>query len=189
MLRDVAAHYRLSRSVEAAFDPGRQAALWQVRRSLFPTLLRRPGRRRPWGFVEDPIVPTARAAEFIGFLAELTRKYGTVAGIYGHLGDGNTHYRPLFDPTDPEDFERMRASRAEFDDAILDRFRGAPSGEHGIGRLRADILPRVWGSEVYAVMRAVKEALDPRGLLNPGVMSSDAAWWESWGGLEAREPL
>jgi len=189
IVREVAPRYRLTRPVEAAFDPDRQAALWKARRSLFPTLLRRPGSRRPWGFVEDPIVPTARVPEFIEFLTELTRRYGTVAGIYGHLGDGNTHYRPLFDPTDPGDFERMRALRTDFDDAVLDRFRGAPSGEHGIGRIRADILPRVWGPEVYAAMRSVKDALDPRGLLNPGVMFSSAAWWEAWGGLDAREPL
>lgn len=186
---EVAPRYRLSQPVEVASDAERQAALWKARRSLFPTLLRRPGPRRPWGFVEDPIVPTERVAEFIAFLTELTRRYGTVAGIYGHLGDGNTHYRPVFDPTDPADLERMRAMREEFHDAVLGRFGGAPSGEHGIGRLRADVLPRVWGREVYDAMRAIKDALDPRGILNPGVLFSAAEWWETWGGLESREPL
>jgi FAD/FMN-containing dehydrogenase len=187
--REVAPRYPLSRAVEIAFDAARQAALWKARRSLFPTLLNRPGARRPWGFVEDPIVPVDRVPEFLRFLADLTRKYGTVAGIYGHLGDGNTHYRPVFDPTDPEDLEKMRSLRREFDDALLGPFRGAPSGEHGIGRIRTDVLPRVWGSEVYAAMRSIKEALDPRGLLNPGVLFSSAEWWESWGALEGREPL
>ncbi len=187
--REVAPRYRLSAPVEVAADAERQAALWKARRSLFPTLLNRPGPRRPWGFVEDPIVPTDRVAEFIAYLTDLTRRYGTVAGIYGHLGDGNTHYRPVFDPTDPADLEKMRALRREFDDAVLDRFGGLPSGEHGIGRIRADVLPRVWGREVYDAMRAIKEALDPRGLLNPGVLFSEDEWWESWGGLEAREPL
>ncbi len=186
---EAVARHRLSCPPEVAADPVRQAALWKARRSLFPTLLRRPGPRRPWGFVEDPIVPTERVAQFIQFLAELTQKYGTVAGIYGHLGDGNTHYRPVFDPTDPGDLERMRALRKEFDNAVLDRFGGLPSGEHGIGRLRADLLPRIWGPEVYKAMQAIKEVLDPRGLLNPGVMFSTAEWWETWGGLESREPL
>lgn len=186
---EIGPRYRLSRPAEIASDPARQAALWKARRSLFPALLRRPGSRRPWGFVEDPIVPTDRVAEFIAFLSELTARYGTVAGIYGHLGDGNTHYRPVFDPMDPADLERMRALRTEFHDAVLDRFGGAPSGEHGIGRIRADVLPRVWGREVYEAMREIKNALDPRGILNPGVLFSDAEWWETWGGLEAREPL
>ncbi len=181
--------YALSRSIELAWDPQRQAALWQVRRSVFPTIIQRPGPRKAWGFVEDPIVPRDRVPEFIGFLVELARRHETVAGIYGHIGDGNTHYRPLFDPTDPNDFERMQALRSEFDDALLDRFRGAPSGEHGIGRIRAETLPRVWGSEVYGVMRRIKDAFDPRGLLNPGVMFSTEPWWASWGGLESRMPM
>ncbi len=189
VVSEVAPRYRVCRAPEVATDPNRQAELWTARRSLFPTLLRRPGSRRPWGFVEDPIVPTDRVAEFIAFLTELTEKYGTVAGIYGHLGDGNTHYRPVFDPMDPADLERMRALRQEFDDAVLDRFGGAPSGEHGIGRIRADVLPRVWGREVYEAMWAIKDALDRRGILNPGVLFSEAEWWETWGGLEAREPL
>lgn len=181
--------YPLSRAVEVAFEPVRQAALWRVRRSVFPTILRRPGPRKPWGFVEDPIVPRDRVPEFIAFLVDLARRHGTVAGIYGHIGDGNTHYRPFFDPTDPQDFEHMQDLREEFDRTLLDRFRGAPSAEHGIGRIRAEMLPRVWGDEVYGVMRRIKEALDPRGLLNPDVMFSSEPWWATWGGLESRVPM
>src|SRR5881296_2047671 len=181
--------YRLSQAAEVAFDTARQSALWRVRRAVFPTIIQRPGPRKAWGFVEDPIVPRDRVPEFIEFLVGLTRRHSTVAGIYGHIGDGNTHYRPLFDPTDPADFERMRALREDFDDAVLDRFHGAPSGEHGIGRLRAETLPRVWGQEVYEVMRATKKALDPQGLLNPGVLFSTDPWWATWGGLESRVPM
>lgn len=186
---EVAPGYPLRRAVEVATDPARQAELWRARRALFPALLKRPGRRRPWGFVEDPIVPVERIPEFVAFLADLARRHGTVAGIYGHVGDGNTHFRPLFDPMDPEDFERMRSLRNEFDAAVLERYRGAPSAEHGIGRIRADVLRRTWGDAVVQVMRAIKEALDPDGRMNPGVLFSEAPWWEAWGGLETRSPL
>ena len=186
---EIGPRYALSRPIDLESDPERQAALWRARRALFPSLLKRPGRRRPWGFVEDPIVPVDRVPEFVAFLDALTQKYGTVAGIYGHVGDGNTHYRPLFDPTDPEDFERMRALRVEFDDAVLDRFRGAPSAEHGLGRIRAELLERTWGREVADAMRAVKRAFDPDEVLNPGVLFSDSPWWETWAGLEARAPM
>ncbi|MGQ0796344.1 MAG: FAD-binding oxidoreductase [Methanobacteriota archaeon] len=185
----IGSRYALSRPVEVESDPERQAALWRARRALFPSLLKIPGRRRPWGFVEDAVVPVDRVPEFVRFLDGLTRKYGTVAGVYGHVGDGNTHYRPLVDPTDPEDFARMRALRAEFDDAVLDRFRGAPSAEHGLGRIRAGLLERTWGRVVADAMRGVKRAFDPEGLLNPGVLFSDAPWWETWAGLEARTPM
>src|SRR5213080_1473014 len=185
VVRRIASRYRLSRDAEVASDPVRQSTLWKVRRSLFPTILQRPGPRKAWGFVEDPIVPRDRVPEFIAFLVDLTRRHGTLAGIYGHIGDGNTHYRPLFDPTDPQDFERMRALREEFDRTLLDRFRGAPSGEHGIGRIRAETLPRIWGAEVYGVMRRIKDALDPGEILNPGVMFSEDPWWATWAGLES----
>ena len=185
----IASRYRLSRPAEVAEDARTQAGLWKLRRSVFPAIIQRPGAHKAWGFVEDPIVPRDRVPEFIEFLVGLTQRHATVAGIYGHIGDGNTHYRPLFDPTDPVDFESMRVLREEFDDAVLDRFQGAPSGEHGIGRLRAETLPRVWGREVYEVMRATKKAFDPQGLLNPGVLFSEERWWSSWGGLESRTPM
>jgi FAD/FMN-containing dehydrogenase len=189
VLGPIAARYALSRPAEVAEEPDRQASLWKLRRSVFPTIVQRPGRRKAWGFVEDPVVPRERVSEFIEFLVDLTRRHGTLAGIYGHIGDGNTHYRPFFDPTDPADFEAMQALRSEFDDAVLDRFRGAPTGEHGIGRIRAETLPRVWGREVYVVMHRTKEALDPQGLLNPGVLFSSEPWWATWGGLESRMPM
>ena len=189
MVDRIASRHRLSRAAEVASDPTRQSLLWRVRRSVFPTIIQRPGARKAWGFVEDPIVPRDRVPEFIEFLVDLARRHDTVAGIYGHIGDGNTHYRPFFDPTNPDDFERMQSLRDEFDHAVLDRFRGAPSGEHGIGRIRAETLPRVWGDEVYGVMRRIKEALDPRGLLNPGVLFSTDPWWATWGGLESRVPM
>ena len=185
----ISSRYNLSRPADVAEDDLRQRALWKLRRSVFPTIIQRPGARKAWGFVEDPVVPRDRVPEFMDFLVDLTRRSGTVAGIYGHIGDGNTHYRPLFDPTDPQDFEAMQSLRAEFDNAVLDRFQGAPSGEHGIGRIRAETLPRVWGREVYEVMRAVKAAFDPRNLLNPGVLFSNEPWWASWGGLESRAPM
>ncbi len=189
LVERIAPRFRLSCGIEVAGDPERQAILWKVRRSLLPTISQRPGPRKAWGFVEDPIVPRDRVPEFIAFLVDLARRNETVAGIYGHIGDGNTHFRPLFDPTDPVDFERMRALRAEFDDAVLERFHGAPSAEHGIGRIRAETLPRVWGPAVYDVMQRIKGALDPDGLLNPGVLLSDEPWWATWGGLEARSPM
>ena len=177
---EVVPRYALSRPVEVARDPARQVALWEVRRALLPTVYKRPGRRKAWGFVEDAVVPVDRVPELIPFLVDLARKHGTEAGIYGHIGDGNIHFRPFFDPNDPADLERMKAMREEFDRAILERFRGAPSAEHGIGRLRASVLPRVWGPAVYGLMVAIKAALDPTGLLNPGVLLSDAPWWGSW---------
>jgi FAD/FMN-containing dehydrogenase len=176
----IAPRYRLSCAPEMAADLARQSELWKIRRGLLPTISKRPGKRKAWGFVEDAAVPVDRVPEFVAFLRELAERYGTQAGIYGHIGDGNVHFRPFFDPNDPSDLERMKALRSEFDAAVLDRFGGVPSAEHGIGRLRADILPRVWGPEVYAIMVRIKRAMDPSALLNPGVLIADTPWWASW---------
>src|SRR5207247_9784548 len=102
VVRRIASRYRLSRDAEVASDPVRQSTLWKVRRSLFPTILQRPGPRKAWGFVEDPIVPRDRVPEFIAFLVDIARRHGTVAGIYGHIGDGNTTDRTFFVPNDTQ---------------------------------------------------------------------------------------
>src|SRR5437016_12188208 len=83
----ISARYRLSRPAEVAEDPYAQARLWKLRRSVFPTIIQRPGARKAWGFVEDPIVPRDRVPEFIEYLVDLTRRHETVAGIYGHIGE------------------------------------------------------------------------------------------------------
>src|SRR5438445_11399675 len=99
MVDRIASRHRLSRAAEVASDPTRQSLLWRVRRSVFPTIIQRPGARKAWGFVEDPIVPRDRVPEFIEFLVGLTQRRSTVAGSYGHISDVNTHDRPLFDTT------------------------------------------------------------------------------------------
>src|SRR5207247_4802761 len=96
----ISARYQLSRPVEVAEDPHAQAALWKLRRSVLPTIIQRPGTRRAWGFVEDPIVPRERVPEFIEVLVDLTARPSTGPGIYGHLGDGSTRSRHVSDPTD-----------------------------------------------------------------------------------------
>src|SRR2546430_14638688 len=70
VVRRIASRYRLSRDAEVASDPVRQSTLWRVRRSLFPTIIQRPGPRKAWGVVADPIVPPHRGPELIAFLVD-----------------------------------------------------------------------------------------------------------------------
>src|SRR5947208_14912244 len=85
----IVSRYRLSRPPEVAPDAATQARLWKLRRSVFPTIIQRPGARKAWGFVEDLIVPRGRVPEFIEYLVGLTRRHGTVGRVCGARADGD----------------------------------------------------------------------------------------------------
>src|SRR5436309_9738424 len=108
MVDRIASRHRLSRAAEIASDPTRQSLLWRVRRSVFPTIIQRPGARKAWGFVEDPIVPRDRVPELMEYLVDITRRHETVGGIYGHIGVGSTHCRQLVDQCVTEALVRIR---------------------------------------------------------------------------------
>ena len=95
--------------------------------------------------------------------------------IFGHAGDGHVHVNALPDMT--RDGWR-EALRGLFDDVtdLLVRLGGVPSGEHGVGRLRAGILERFYGPEVMQLFRALKRAYDPLSIFNPGVIIPATDW-------------
>jgi hypothetical protein len=100
---------------------------------------------------------------------------GVPVAIFGHAGDGHVHVNALPDVTRPGWREALEGLYADAAELVL-RLGGTPSGEHGIGRLRAGLLERCYGPEVVALFRAVKRAYDPRGILNPGVILPAPAW-------------
>ena len=91
-------------------------------------------------------------------------------GTFGHAGDGNLHPTFVLDRDEADAaVPRLEAARVELYEAAL-RLGGTVTGEHGIGVARRDWLVRQRGPEAVEVMRSIKRALDPRGLLNPGRM-------------------
>ncbi|MFD0268798.1 FAD-binding oxidoreductase [Streptomyces sp. NPDC127106] len=118
---------------------------------------------------EDVAVPRTRIAELIEGCAQIGDTAGLTVAVVGHAGDGNMHPTVLYDRHD--DREQARA-RTAFD-AILDlalSLGGTITGEHGVGKLKQDWLEREIGPVGLRVHRAVKAALDPAGLFNPGGM-------------------
>jgi glycolate oxidase len=116
---------------------------------------------------DDVAVPRSRIAEFLDGCDAVAAERGLVVGVVGHAGDGNMHPTIVFDPTD--DDQRTRAYAA-FDD-ILElglSLGGTITGEHGVGVIKLDWLERETGPVALDVHRAIKDALDPQGLLNPG---------------------
>ncbi|HVF79189.1 MAG TPA: FAD-linked oxidase C-terminal domain-containing protein [Solirubrobacteraceae bacterium] len=116
---------------------------------------------------EDIAVPVDRLEQAIAETVEIGARHDLEACSWGHAGDGNVHASFLLDPGDAA--QRARADEAAqelFELAV--RLGGTVSGEHGIGVLKRGQLTRQWAPAAVAAQRAIKHALDPKGLLNPG---------------------
>jgi FAD/FMN-containing dehydrogenase len=120
-------------------------------------------------FIEDGVVPIARLADYVRLLRSTLARHRLPAVIFGHAGDGNLHVNPLVDVREPGWRDTVEAVLLEIADGVA-ALGGTLSGEHGDGRLRAPLLERIWGEEMVGLFRTVKEAFDPHGILNPGVI-------------------
>jgi len=161
--------------VATAVDRASLDALWAVRRLASPALARLPEARRSLQVVEDGCVPLERLADYVAGIRAAAERRGIPVAIFGHAGDGHVHVNALPDLT----FAGWRdALAALYGDAaeLLLRLGGTPSGEHGVGRLRAGLLERFYGPEVTALFRELKHRYDPRCALNPGVIIPSADW-------------
>ena len=120
-------------------------------------------------FIEDGVVPVARLADYVRLLRRVLDQHGLPAVIFGHAGDGNLHVNPLVDVARPGWRDEVEAIIHQVAEGIA-ALGGTMAGEHGDGRLRAPLLETIWGLELVSCFRAVKEAFDPRGILNPGII-------------------
>ncbi|HET9065219.1 MAG TPA: FAD-linked oxidase C-terminal domain-containing protein [Gemmatimonadales bacterium] len=146
-------------------DVGR---VWELRRAGQGLLANVPGDAKPREIVEDTAVAVADLPAYIAEFDELMQgRYGISCVYYAHAGAGELHTRPLFNLRTPEGLTRFRAI-AEDVAALVKRYRGSLSGEHGDGRLRGEFIPFMVGPECFAMMRRIKAAFDPDNLLNPG---------------------
>lgn len=139
--------------------------LWNARRAVSPAL----ARRRPNKLGEDVCVPVSRVPEMIARVRAIAAKYDLLVPVFGHAGDGNLHPNILCDRADPEEITRVReAAREIFEAAVA--LGGTLSGEHGIGVLKKQFMELDLGPDALAVMRRIKDAIDPMGIMNPGKM-------------------
>src|SRR5206468_6175267 len=161
--------------VATAVDRASLDALWAVRRLASPALARLPEARRSLQVVEDGCVPLERLADYVAGIRAAAERRGIPVAIFGHAGDGHVHVNALPDTTEGGWSDALRGL---FDDVtdLLIRLHGVPSGEHGVGRLRAGILERFYGPEVMQLFRDVKRAYDPLSILNPGVIIPATDW-------------
>ncbi len=139
------------------------ASLAAARRTALSAL----ARVSPTTLLEDATVPRSMLAETFDEIERLTAKYQLKVGTFGHAGDGNLHPTVLCDERDAEEMTRAHAFYFELYEQVL-AWGGTVSGEHGIGLAKKDYLARQIGTGGVAVMRRIKQAFDPVGLLNPG---------------------
>lgn len=142
-----------------------RSRLWQARHDAYwASLGLRPGAK---GFSTDVCVPISRLAECVEETQADVAETGLIAPIVGHVGDGNFHVLPLIMMEDPEELARGKA----FVDRLVKRalaMEGTCTGEHGVGQSKMKYLDEEHGPGALDLMRTLKRAIDPAGIMNPG---------------------
>jgi FAD/FMN-containing dehydrogenase/Fe-S oxidoreductase len=142
--------------------------VWELRRAGQGLINNLPGAAKPREIVEDTAVAVADLPAYIAeFDRLLAEKYGIDCVHYAHAGAGELHLRPLFDLRSPAGLAMFRAVATDVA-ALVKKYRGSLSGEHGDGRLRGEFVRTMVGDECYELFRRVKRAFDPHGIFNPG---------------------
>ncbi len=144
------------------------ARVWDLRRAGQGLMNIVQGDAKPREIVEDTAVAIEDLPAYITeFDALMQGKYGISCVYYAHAGAGELHTRPLFNLKTPEGLAMFRAIATDVA-ALVKKYRGSLSGEHGDGRLRGEFIKFMVGDACYAMMRRVKETCDPHNILNPG---------------------
>ena len=139
------------------------AAFWRWRDGVSIAV----GAQRGGKSSEDIVVPIDRLGEAVEETVAIGRRHDLVACSWGHAGDGNLHSTFLVSPADAGELARAeRACEELFELAV--RLGGSISGEHGVGWVKRGQLARQWTPRALELHRRIKEAFDPKGLLNPG---------------------
>ena len=149
-----------------ATDENERKRLWQARYdSYYAALSRRPG---SVGYVTDACVPITRLAECIAKTKALLEKSSLIASLLGHVGDGNFHVVFALEPDNKDELAEAQQLSHQIVDIALE-MDGTCTGEHGIGVGKRSALEKEHG-EAVGLMRAIKHALDPLNLMNPGTI-------------------
>ncbi|KKB63061.1 2-hydroxy-acid oxidase [Robbsia andropogonis] len=148
-----------------ATRPEERNKLWTARHNaLFAFLQLRPGCK---AITTDVCVPISRLADCVNETAADLAESGLLCPIVGHVGDGNFHVLILVDPNTEGEFEKGEALNQRLVRRAI-AMDGTCTGEHGIGLHKMGFLVEEHGEDVIGVMRAIKQALDPKNLMNPG---------------------
>jgi glycolate oxidase len=153
-----------ARDVLVAQDRATRDRLWEARRKIIEALKQ----ESPVNHMEDVSVPRAAIPALLQGIKEIARRYRVRMVNFGHAGDGNVHVNVLKDTIPAERWEEIVAAVNADVYGLTLALGGTITGEHGIGATRRRFLPLALGEAQVAVMRGIKAAFDPHGILNPG---------------------
>lgn len=153
------------RNFRIAADGRETADLWKARKAVSPALFA----YGPDKINEDIVVPRSRIPEIVRKIRELSLRTGLTMVSFGHAGDGNIHFNIMLDRKDPDQLQKAHGAVDELFDYTLS-IGGTLSGEHGVGTSKASYMPKEISPAALALMRRIKAAFDPAGILNPGKM-------------------
>ncbi len=151
----------------AATDAESAEGLWEARRNVSPSLYK----LRPHKINEDIVVPRSSLAELVLFLETVSHQYGLPIPAFGHAGDGNIHVNIMLDKEDPVQLKNGYTIVKALFRKVID-MGGTITGEHGIGITKAPYLEMEIPVEGIQLMKRIKKAFDPAGILNPGKIFS-----------------
>ena len=147
--------------------------LWQVRRTCSQSMFSLANTK----LNEDVVVPLDRQADLIAFTLDLKKEIGLPTPTYGHAGDGNLHVHIMYNRDDADEARRAREGILRLMEKVV-ALGGVITGEHGIGLAKIPFMEMQHSAAEIAAMRAVKQALDPRGILNPGKIFEPFEVWD-----------
>ena len=167
---EAAAAFKLCEPAQFTHAAAEQALLWKIRAGMFPSV----GSVRKSGttvVIEDVAFPIESLADAAHSLTGLFHLHGYDEGIiFGHAKDGNLHFVITQSFNTPAAIDQYKYFIDDVVKLVVERYDGALKAEHGTGRNMAPFVETEWGGEGYAIMRRLKELVDPENLLNPGVI-------------------
>jgi D-lactate dehydrogenase (cytochrome) len=154
---------------EWATKPEERTRLWQARHDGYWAARHlRPGAQ---ALATDLCVPISRLAECVNTALRYVDELKLIAPVLGHVGDGNFHFSPLVDMDDPDEVKRAKILLERLTELALS-MGGTCTGEHGVGQGKLKYLKAEHGAPALDAMAAIKHALDPQNLMNPGKLGS-----------------
>jgi glycolate oxidase len=163
--------------IEISDDPKEMGRIFAGRKKLFPSLSRYGEGMASTSLADDMSVPISRVAEAVDKIHEIADRNGIVMSAYGHCGSGLIHTKILMDPKNPDRWEGAQKAVEEVYDFIQE-LGGTTSGEHGIALSKAPAMKKE-RADSLDMMRAIKKALDPNNILNPGKLMDAPDDWKN----------